>query len=84
MPEFKDAYNNINKYFQEMKVPSEIEQAILNFIGEKGSATRRDIIDCPSLKSTNAYNMLKALVEQGKLVTSRSGKITVYRLPENE
>ena len=86
---FRICFPNLNygkngAAIKKVNIPTEIEQDILNFIREKGIATRRDVIDGLSLKSTNAYNMLKALVEQGKLTTSRDGKITVYRLPESE
>lgn len=58
------------------------ERNVLDFIASKGSATRQEVIDGLALKSTNAYNVLKSLVERGQLTVSRNGKVLVYRVSD--
>lgn len=77
---------NFGKNGEQVKrreVSADMESAIMDVIQSKGGATRQEVIDGLSLKSTNAYNQLKALVEQGKLKTHRDGKAIVYSLLEN-
>lgn len=78
--------SNYGKNNEEIKIKTvspDIEKAVIDFIAKKGTATRKEIAESLSLKSTNAYNILKVLVEQGKIAAKKNGKIIVY-LAENE
>ena len=51
---------------------------MIDFITKSGTATRKEIAEGLSLKSTNAYNILKVLVGQGKITAKKNGKVIVY------
>lgn len=80
---FRICFPNFNygKNAAEVKVKSvtpDIEKAVIDFITKSGTATRREIAEGLSLKSTNAYNILKVLVGQGKITAKKNGKVIVY------
>lgn len=73
--------SNYGKNNEEIKIKTvspDIEKAVIDFIAKNGTATRREIAEGLSLKSTNAYNILKVLVDQGKIAAKKKGKIIVY------
>lgn len=80
---FRICFPNFNygKNAAEVKVKSvtpDIEKAVIDFITKSGTATRKEIAEGLSLKSTNAYNILKVLVGQGKITAKKNGKVIVY------
>lgn len=80
---FRICFPNFNygKNAAEVKVKSvtpDIEKAVIDFITKSGTATRKEIAEGLSLKSTNAYNILKILVGQGKIMAKKNGKVIVY------
>ena len=73
--------SNYGKNSEEIKIKAvspDIEKAVIEFIAKNGTATRKEIAESLSLKSTNAYNILKVLVDQGKIAAKKKGKIIVY------
>lgn len=76
-------YGKNNKEIKTKTVSPDIEKAVIDFIAKNGTATRREIAESLSLKSTNAYNILKVLVDQGKIAAEKKGKTIVY-LTENK
>lgn len=71
-------YGKNNKEIKIKTVSPDIEKAVIDYIAKNGTATRREIAEELSLKSTNAYNILKVLVDQGKIVAKKKGKTIVY------
>ena len=71
-------YGKNNAEVKAKIVTPDIEKAVIDFIMKNGTATRREIAEGLSLKSTNAYNILKVLVGQGKITAKKSGKVIVY------
>ena len=71
-------YGKNNKEIKTKTVSPDIEKAVIDYIAKNGTATRREIAEELSLKSTNAYNILKVLVDQGKIVAKKKGKTIVY------
>lgn len=76
-------YGKNNKEIKTKTVSPDIEKAVIDYIAKNGTATRREIAESLSLKSTNAYNILKVLVDQGKIAAEKKGKTIVY-LTENK
>ena len=56
------------------------QEAILRYIRERGSITRRQAEAVLNTKATRAYTVLKDLVEQRKIIPRGSGRTTVYIL----
>lgn len=71
-------YGKNNAEVKAKIVTPDIEKAVIDFIMKNGTATRREIAEGLSLKSTNAYNILKVLVGQGKITAKKNGKVIVY------
>ena len=71
-------YGKNNKEIKLKTVSPDVEKAVIDYIAKNGTATRREIAEELSLKSTNAYNILKVLVDQGKIVAKKKGKTIVY------
>lgn len=76
-------YGKNNKEIKLKTVSPDIEKAVIDYIVKNGTATRKEIAEGLSLKSTNAYNILKVLADQGKIVAKKKGKTIVY-LTENK
>lgn len=75
-------YRKSSAQIKAKNISGETEREVLDFIASKGSATRQEVIDGLALKSTNAYNVLKLLVERGQLTASRNGKVLVYSVSD--
>ena len=71
-------YGMNNKEIKLKTVSPDVEKAVIDYIAKNGTATRKEIAESLSLKSTNAYNILKVLVDQGKIVAKKKGKTIVY------
>lgn len=71
-------YGRNNEEIKIKAVSPDIEKAVIEFIAKSGAATRKEIAESLSLKSTNAYNILKVLVDQGKIAAKKRGKTIVY------
>ncbi|MEG2540329.1 MAG: putative DNA binding domain-containing protein [Clostridia bacterium] len=74
------SYGENRKTVKIKTIQPEIEKAILDLILANGITTRDMVIEKLGLKSTQAYNVLTALVGQGKLNTRKNGRTIEYFL----
>ncbi|MEG1536569.1 MAG: hypothetical protein RR416_06345, partial [Clostridia bacterium] len=72
------SYGENRKPVKIKTIQPETEKAILDLILANGITTRDMVIEKLGLKRTQAYNVLTALVGQGKLNTRKNGKTIEY------
>lgn len=63
-----------------IKIQSNDENSILEYLAQKGSITRRETEELTQLGSTSSYIILKNLCDAGKIKSVGSGKTTKYIL----
>lgn len=59
-------------------------ELVIAFVGEKGIASRSQVVDATGLSPSWASKLLGDLVQEGRLVRRGKGRGCVYQVAQNE